>query len=106
MRPFASLHSLASSDLDSYRCLLLGTGSIAWLRPSSETEGQIMSGGEGKSKQAGKYGSKKKKERPEELFSPFFTFFRAIFPALLDFLSPPLSAPGSPSGCKGDYDSL
>ena len=64
-----------------------------------------MSGGEGKSKRAGKYGSKKSKEWPEELFSPFFTFFRAIFPTRLDFLSPLLSAPGSPSGCKGDYDS-
>ena len=29
VRPFASLHSLASSDLDCYKCLLLGTGSIA-----------------------------------------------------------------------------
>ena len=27
----------------------------------------------------GKYGTKKSKERPEELFSPFFTFLRAIF---------------------------
>ena len=36
-------------------------------------------GGEGKSKRAGKYGTKKSKERREELFSPFFTFLRAIF---------------------------
>ena len=33
------------------------------------------SGGEGKSKRAKKCGSKKSKERREELFSPFFTFF-------------------------------
>ena len=37
------------------------------------------SGGEGKSKRAGKYGTKKSKERREELFSPFFTFLRATF---------------------------
>ena len=35
--------------------------------------------GEGKSKRAGKYGTKKSKERREELFSPFFTFLRATF---------------------------
>ena len=34
---------------------------------------------------------------PQELFSPFFTFLRAIyFSARLDFSSSPLSAPGSP----------
>ena len=32
---------------------------------------------------------------PQGLFSPFFSFLCAIFPARLDFLSPPLSAPGS-----------
>ena len=37
------------------------------------------SGGKGKSKRAEKYGTKKSKERREELFSPFFTFLRAIF---------------------------
>ena len=37
------------------------------------------SGGERKSKRAGKYGAKKSKERREELFWPFFTFLRAIF---------------------------
>ena len=51
--------------------------------PSSETQ----------SKRAGKYGTKKSKER---LLSPFFTFLRAILFARLDFPSPPLSAPGSP----------
>ena len=106
------------------------------------------SGSEGKSKRAGKYGSKKRKERREEplgtmsyqtsskLSSSFwlligarkllcfsalsegrtaatvwnwsgktwprgssrrsFLFFVPYFPACLDFLSPPLSAPGSP----------
>ena len=106
------------------------------------------SGGEGKSKRAGKYGSKKRKERREEplgtmsyqtsskLSSSFwlligarkllcfsalsegrtaatvwnwsgktwprgssrrsFLFFVPYFPACLDFLSPPLSAPRSP----------
>ena len=106
------------------------------------------SGGEGKSKRAGKYGSKKRKERREEplgtmsyqtsskLSSSFwlligarkllcfsalsegrtaatvwnwsgktwprgssrrsFLFFVPYFPACLDFLSLPLSAPGSP----------
>ena len=34
---------------------------------------------------------------PQGLFSPFFTFLRAIsVSARLDFPSPPLSAPGSP----------
>ena len=33
---------------------------------------------------------------PQGLFSPFFTFLRAIFSARLDFPSPPLSAPGFP----------
>ena len=34
---------------------------------------------------------------PQGLFSPFFTFLRAIyFSARLDFSSSPLSAPGSP----------
>ena len=34
---------------------------------------------------------------PQGLFSPFFTFLRAIyFSARLDFFSSPLSAPGSP----------
>ena len=37
------------------------------------------SGGKGKTKRAGKNGAKKSKERREELFSPFFTFRRAIF---------------------------
>ena len=37
------------------------------------------SGDEGKSKRAEKYGTKKSKERREELFSPFFTFLRTIF---------------------------
>ena len=37
------------------------------------------SGDEGKSKRAEKYDTKKSKERREELFSPFFTFLRAIF---------------------------
>ena len=51
------------------------------------------SGGEGKSKRAEKYGTKKSKEWREE---PFFTFFLPYFSARLDFTSPPLSAPGSP----------
>ena len=39
------------------------------------------SGGERKSKRAGKYGVKKSKERREELFWPFFTFLLChIFP--------------------------
>ena len=33
---------------------------------------------------------------PQGLFSPFFTFLRALFFGRLDFSSPPLSAPGSP----------
>ena len=37
---------------------------------------------------------------PQGLFSPFFTFLRAIyFSARLDFSSSPLSAPGSPRMC-------
>ena len=39
------------------------------------------SGGKGKSKRAEKYDTKKRKERREELFSPFFTFLLChIFP--------------------------
>ena len=57
--------------------------------------------GEGKSKRAGKYGTKKSKERREE---PLGTMSYQIsskrsppyFSARLDFPSPPLSAPGSP----------
>ena len=54
------------------------------------------SGGERKSKRAEKYGTKKSKERREELFSPFFSFLRAIFSRPFSLPSPPLSAPGSP----------
>ena len=37
---------------------------------------------------------------PQGLFSPFFTFLRAIyFSSRLDFSSSPLSAPGSPRMC-------
>ena len=57
--------------------------------PSSETQGQIV-GGEGKSKRAEKYGTKKSKNRRSLLF--FVTYFSAR----LYFPSPPLSAPGSP----------
>ena len=54
------------------------------------------SGGERKYKRAGKCGTKKSKERREELFSPFFSFLRAIFSRPFSLPSPPLSAPGSP----------
>ena len=69
------------------------------------------SGGEGKSKQAEKYGTKKSKERREEPLgttsyqtsskrSRFsrrsLLFFVPCFSACLDFSSPLLSAPGSP----------
>ena len=70
------------------------------------------SGDEKKSKRAEKHkfsGTNQKPERrrpfgtglvrhcPQGLFSPFFTFLRAIyFSARLDFSSSPLSAPGSP----------
>ena len=48
------------------------------------------SGGEGKSKRAEKCGTKKSKERREELFSPFFTFLRSIyiFPPVKTFPRP------------------
>ena len=43
---------------------------------------------------------------PQGLFSPFFTFLRAIyFSARLDFSSSPLSAPGSPRMVGGECDS-
>ena len=44
------------------------------------------SGGKGKSKRAGKCGTK----------MPYFPICMPYFPARLDFSSPPLSAPGSP----------
>ena len=44
------------------------------------------SGGEGKSKREGKYGTKKNKERREELFSLFFTFLFSPFFTFLFFL--------------------
>ena len=63
--------------------------------PSSLNEGRILgdpgadSSGEGKSKRAEKYGTKKTKERRSLLF------FVPYFSARLDFPSPLLSAPGS-----------
>ena len=56
------------------------------------------SGGKRKSKQAEKYGTKKSKERREERGSSrrSLLFFVPYFSARLDFLLPPLSAPGSP----------
>ena len=68
------------------------------------------SGGKGKSKRAGKYGTKESKERREEpqgtmsyhtssKRSPVASSKRSVvpyFPARLDFPSPPLSALGSP----------
>ena len=54
------------------------------------------SGGEGKSKRAEKYGTKKNKERREGLSRRSLLFFELYFSARLDFPSPPLSAPGSP----------
>ena len=85
--------------------------------PSSETQGQIV--GTRKSQNGRKNiwhkerlcfsGTNQKPERrrpfgtglvrhcPQGLFSPFFTFLRAIyFSARFDFSSSPLSAPGSP----------
>ena len=50
------------------------------------------SGGKRKSKREGKYGTKKSKERREGSL----LFFVPYFPARLDFLLPPLPAPGSP----------
>ena len=55
------------------------------------------SGGEGKSRRAGKYGTKKSKERREGGSSRrSLLFFVPYFSVRLDFPSPPLSAPGSP----------
>ena len=44
------------------------------------------------------FGTDQVRHCPQGLFSPFFTFLRAIyfFSACLDFSSSPLSAPGSP----------
>ena len=50
-------------------------------------------GGEGKSKQAEKYGTKKSKERREE---PLGTM---SYETSSNWSSPPLSAPGSPRMC-------
>ena len=56
------------------------------------------SGGKGKSKPEEKKWREENGEKGEKgLFSPFFTFLRAIFfSARLLFPLPPLSAPGSP----------
>ena len=65
------------------------------------------SGGEGKSKQAEKYGSKKSKERREEPLGTMsyrsLLFFEPYFSARLDFPPPPLSAPGSPRMCQAFF---
>ena len=76
--------------------------------PSSETQGQIV-GGEGlvpenfcvflsnqKAERRRPFRTGLVRHCPQGLFSPFFTFLRAIFFARLDFPSPPLSTPGSP----------
>ena len=54
------------------------------------------SGGDGKSKRAEKYGTKKSKQLAVLYFS-----FVSYFSACLAFLSPPLSAPGSPRMNQG-----
>ena len=46
---------------------------------SSETQGQIKGARESLNGRENIYGTKKSKERREELFSPFFTFLRATF---------------------------
>ena len=99
--------------------MLLGTAAGILGDPGAD------SGGEGKSKRAEKYGTKKSKERREEPLGTMsyqtssrtaaaalasdwcqktFVFFCPILPyfsARLDFPSPPLSAPGSPRmGCR------
>ena len=55
-------------------------------------------GGEGKSKRAEKYGTKKSKERRSLLF------FVPYFSTRLDFPASPLSAPGSPRMCHFESD--
>ena len=57
------------------------------------------SGGKRKSNRAGKYGTKKSKERGSSRRS--LLFFVPYFSARLDFLLPPLSAPGSPRMFNG-----
>ena len=74
------------------------------LRPSSDTQGQIVGARENfcvflpnqKAERRRPFGTGLVRHCPQGLFSPFFTFLRAIFSARLDFLLPPLSAPGSP----------
>ena len=46
---------------------------------SSETQGQIVGTRESLNGRKNIYGTKKSKERREELFSPFFTFLRSIY---------------------------
>ena len=74
---------LKELTLANFVCILYG-----WLAILGDPGAD--SGDEGKSKRAGKCGTKKSKEQREE---PFFTLY---FSARLDFRSPPLSAPGSP----------
>ena len=60
-------------------------------------------GGQGKSKRAEKYGTKKNKERRKGLSRRSLLFFEPYLSARSDFPSPPLSAPGSPGmrkSCK------
>ena len=84
--------------------LLLVSEMINFILGDPEADG----GGEGKSKRAEKYGTKKNKERREEPLGTMsyqtssngrrrsLFFFVPYFSARLDFPSPPLSAPGSP----------
>ena len=72
------LNGIVIDRVSSYKLLGLGViisnNDLSWNEhcdTSLETQGQIVAGGEGKYKRAGKYGTKKSKER---LFSPFFTF--------------------------------
>ena len=52
---------------------------MAGVQPSLETQGQIKGARESLNGWKNIYGTKKTKERREELFSPFFTFLRAKF---------------------------
>ena len=57
---------------------------------------QKFSGTNQKAERRRQFGTGLARHCPQGLFLPFVTFLCAIFPFRLDFLSPPLSPPGSP----------
>ena len=76
-----SVHFDNFAELYKVLCSVVSMSFLTGTCPSSETQGQIV-GGEGKSKKAEwrrLFGTGLVRHCPHGLFSPFFTFLRAIF---------------------------